>query len=371
MAIGMARQGGIGVIHKKMSVVQQAEMVTKVKRSEAGMIVDPITLRRDASLQQADQLMAEYRISGVPIVESNGRLVGILTNRDLRFEEDYSKRVEDLMTKDDLVTVPVGTTLEEAREILRHHKVEKLLVVDENYILQGLITIKDITKKLEYPNAAKDSLGRLRVAAAVGVSQDFEARAAALVQAGVDALVLDSAHGHSQGIWDALEYLKESYEVDVVAGNIATAEAAQALIERGADAVKVGIGPGSICTTRVVTGVGMPQLSAILDVAQIAGVAGVPLIADGGIKMTGDVPKAVAAGASSVMVGSMLAGTSESPGEDILRDGRRYKGVPGDGFLGRDGGRRDRLERGPLTFRRTPKSSYPKGLRGWWPTRGR
>ena len=359
MAIGMARQGGIGVIHKKMSVAQQAEMVTKVKRSEAGMIVDPITLRRDASLQQADQLMAEYRISGVPIVESNGRLVGILTNRDLRFEEDYSKRVEDLMTKDDLVTVPVGTTLEEAKEILRHHKVEKLLVVDENYTLQGLITIKDITKKLEYPNAAKDSLGRLRVAAAVGVSQDFEARAAALVQAGVDALVLDSAHGHSQGILDALEYLKESYEVDVVAGNIATAEAAQALIERGADAVKVGIGPGSICTTRVVTGVGMPQLSAILDVAQIASVAGVPLIADGGIKMTGDVPKAVAAGASSVMVGSMLAGTSESPGEDILRDGRRYKAYRGMGSLGAmAGGSADRY------FQEDAKKLVPEGIEG-------
>ncbi len=362
MAIGMARQGGIGVIHKKMSVERQAEMVTKVKRSEAGMIVDPITLTKEASLQQADTMMGEYRISGVPIIEESpkgGRLVGILTNRDMRFEEDYSKRVEDLMTKDNLVTVPVGTTLEEAREILKQHKVEKLLVVDNDYILQGLITIKDIMKKLEYPFAAKDSLGRLRVAAAVGVSQDFEARAAALVRAGVDALVLDSAHGHSQGILDALEYLKESYSVDVIAGNIATAEAAEALIERGADAVKVGIGPGSICTTRVVTGVGMPQLTAILEVAQVASVAGVPLIADGGIKMTGDVPKAVAAGASSVMVGSMLAGTSESPGENILRDGRRYKAYRGMGSMGAmAGGSADRY------FQEDAKKLVPEGIEG-------
>ena len=254
MAIALARQGGIGVLHKKLPVQAQAEMVTKVKRSEAGMIVDPITLTRDATLQQAEDLMREYRISGVPIIEGNGRLVGILTNRDLRFETDYRRRVEELMTKDNLVTVPVGTTLEQARDILKNHKVEKLLVVDDAYMLKGLITIKDITKKFAYPSAAKDDLGRLRVAAAVGVSGDLEARATALVRAGVDVLVLDSAHGHSQGILDALTYLKESFRVDVVAGNIATAEAAQALIERGADGVKVGIGPGSICTTRVVTG---------------------------------------------------------------------------------------------------------------------
>jgi IMP dehydrogenase len=238
MAISMARQGGVGVIHKKMGVQAQAEMVTKVKRSEAGMIVDPITLTRDATLQQAEDLMRDYRISGVPIVERDGRLVGILTNRDLRFETDYTKQVDALMTKDNLVTVPVGTTLEQARDILKGHKVEKLLVVDAHYMLKGLITIKDITKNLEYPLAAKDSLGRLRVAAAVGVSGDLEARADALVRAGVDALVLDSAHGHSQGILDALVYLKESYDVDVVAGNIATAEAAEALIDRGADALK-------------------------------------------------------------------------------------------------------------------------------------
>ena len=359
LAIAIARLGGVGVVHKKMSVEAQAEMVLKVKRSEAGMIVDPITLTRDATLQQAEDMMREYRISGVPIVERDGRLEGILTNRDLRFETDYSKRVENLMTRDNLVTVPVGTTLEQARDILKRHKVEKLLVVDEAYKLRGLITIKDITKKLEFPDAAKDGLGRLRVAAAVGVSQDLEARAAALVKAGVDALVLDSAHGHSQGILDALKYLKESFDVDVVAGNIATAEGAEALIEAGADAVKVGIGPGSICTTRVVTGVGMPQLTAIMEVASVAREAGVPLIADGGVKTTGDVPKAIAAGADSVMVGSMLAGTTEAPGETILRDGRRYKAYRGMGSLGAmAGGSADRY------FQEDAKKLVPEGIEG-------
>ena len=359
MAIAMARQGGIGVIHKKMTVEQQADMVQKVKRSESGMIVDPITLTREATLQQADDMMREYRISGVPIVEKDGRLVGILTNRDLRFEDDFSKSIETLMTKDDLITVPVGTTLEEARDLLKKHKIEKLLVVDDNYMLRGLITIKDISKKLEFPNAAKDKLGRLRVAAAVGVSNDLEARADALVKAGVDALVLDSAHGHSQGILDALRYLKESFKVDIVAGNIATAEAAEDLIKRGADAVKVGIGPGSICTTRVVTGVGMPQLSAIIEVAEIATEAGVPVIGDGGIKMTGDVPKAIVAGADTVMVGSMLAGTSEAPGEDILRDGRRYKAYRGMGSLGAmSGGSADRY------FQEDAKKLVPEGIEG-------
>ncbi len=359
MAIALARQGGIGVLHKKMPVEQQAEMVLKVKRSEAGMIVDPITLHRNATLQDAEDLMREYKISGIPIVERDGKLVGILTNRDLRFESNYNRPVEDLMTRENLITVPVGTTLEEARDILRRHKVEKLLVVDDDYLLRGLITIKDIMKKLEFPYAAKDELGRLRVAAAVGVSQDLEARAQALVNAGVDALVLDSAHGHSQGILDALSYLKESFELDVLAGNIATAEAARDLIERGADAVKVGIGPGSICTTRVVTGVGMPQLTAILDVYKLAHTAGVPVIADGGIKATGDVPKAIAAGADCVMVGSMLAGTSESPGEDILRDGRRYKAYRGMGSLGAmSGGSADRY------FQEDAKKLVPEGIEG-------
>lgn len=360
MAIALARQGGIGVIHKKMGVAAQAEMVRKVKRSESGMIVDPITLHRDATIGEADKLMGEYKISGVPIVEPDGRLLGILTNRDLRFEDDFTKKVDTLMTKENLVTVPVGTTLEEAKEILRQHKIEKLLVVDDAYHLQGLITIKDIMKKLEYPHAAKDALGRLRVAAAVGVAHDLAERAEALVQAGVDVLVLDSAHGHSQGILDALSELKATYgEVDVIAGNIATAEAAAALIERGADAIKVGIGPGSICTTRVVTGVGMPQLSAIMDCARVARAAHVPLIGDGGIKLTGDVPKALAAGADTVMVGSMLAGTSEAPGEDILRDGRRYKVYRGMGSLGAmKGGSADRY------FQEDSKKLVPEGIEG-------
>ena len=359
MAIAMARQGGIGVVHKKLAVEQQAEMVRKVKRSESGMIVDPITLGPEASIGEADRLMGEYRISGVPIVDPNGRLLGILTNRDLRFEDDMTKRVDELMTKEDLVTVPVGTTLEQAREILKRHKVEKLLVVDEAFMLRGLITIKDITKRIAYPNAAKDALGRLRVAAAVGVARDLEARAAALVEAGVDALVLDSAHGHSEGILDALTYLKASYPVEVVAGNVATADAAQDLIALGADAIKVGIGPGSICTTRVVTGVGMPQLTAILNVAAVTRAAGVPLIADGGIKYSGDIAKALAAGADCVMLGSMLAGTSEAPGEDILRDGRRYKAYRGMGSMGAmsDGG-------GDRYFQEDAKKLVPEGIEG-------
>lgn len=359
MAIAMARHGGLGVIHKKMPLELQAEMVRKVKRSESGMIVDPITLQRGATLAEAEHLMAEYKISGVPIIEPDGRLVGILTNRDLRFETDHSKNVEELMTSKDLVTVPVGTTLEGAVAILKHHKVEKLLVVDDDYILRGLITIKDITKKLEYPDATKDSLGRLRVAAAVGVAHDLEARAAALVEAGADALVLDSAHGHSQSLLDALVYLKESYPIDVVAGNVVTADGARALIERGADGVKVGVGPGSICTTRVVTGVGMPQLSAVLDVAAVAQAADVPLVADGGIKFSGDLAKALAAGADSAMMGSMLAGTSEAPGEDILRDGRRYKAYRGMGSLGAmAGGSADRY------FQEDAKKLVPEGIEG-------
>ena len=359
MAIAMARQGGIGVVHKKMSVDAQADTVRKVKRSESGMIVDPITLPPTATIGDAERLMGEYRISGVPIVASDQRLLGILTNRDLRFEDDMSRSVSELMTKEGLITVAAGTTLEEAREILRGHKVEKLLVVDEAFRLTGLITIKDITKKLAYPNAAKDELGRLRVAAAVGVSFDLADRARALVEAGADALVLDSAHGHSEGILDALAFLKSSFDVDVVAGNVATADAARDLIALGADAIKVGIGPGSICTTRVVTGVGMPQLSAIMAVAEVTAAAGVPLIADGGIKHTGDVAKAIAAGADTVMVGSMLAGTSEAPGEDLLRDGRRYKAYRGMGSMGAmAGGSADRY------FQEDAKKLVPEGVEG-------
>jgi IMP dehydrogenase len=362
MAIAMARQGGIGVLHKKLSPDAQAEMVVRVKRSESGMIQDPITLTQDATLGDAERLMRTYRISGVPIVDAGGKLIGILTNRDLRFEDDLSLRVSERMTRDNLVTAAEGTTLETARDILKRHRLEKLPVVDPEGRLTGLITIKDIQKKLDYPHAAKDAFGRLRVAAAVGVSHDLEARSAALVRAGVDALVLDSAHGHSQGILDALSYLKESFEVDVVAGNVATREAAAALLEHGADAVKVGIGPGSICTTRVVTGVGMPQLTAILDVAAVTRAAGVPLIADGGVKVTGDVPKAIAAGADCVMVGSMLAGTSEAPGEDILRDGRRYKAYRGMGSLGAMAGE------GPSSaeryFQEGSKKLVPEGIEG-------
>lgn len=338
MAVALARNGGIGVIHKKMAVAEQADQVRKVKRSESGMITDPITLPKGSLVADAERLMSEYRISGVPIIEADGRLAGILTNRDLRFVDDHSQPVDGLMTSDNLITVPAGTTLEQARQILSRHKVEKLPVVDEDFHLIGLITIKDIMKKIAHPHAAKDAHGRLLVAAAVGVSTDLEERAAALVEAGVDALVLDSAHGHSQGILDALKWLKSSYEVPVIAGNIATAEAALDLAAEGADAVKVGIGPGSICTTRVVTGVGMPQLSAIMDVAAALAGSGVRIIADGGVKQTGDFPKALAAGADVVMVGSMLAGTTEAPGEDILREGRRYKAYRGMGSLGAMGG---------------------------------
>jgi len=369
MAIAMARNGGIGVIHKKMPVEVQAEMVRKVKRSESGMIVDPITLGKDATVGDAHRLMREYRISGVPIVEPDGRLAGILTNRDLRFEDDMSRNVTELMTSEGLITVPVGTTLEQAREVLKRHKVEKLLVVDDDGRLRGLITIKDINKAVEYPHAAKDSLGRLRVAAAVGVSADLEARAAALVEAGVDVLVLDSAHGHSQGILDALSYLKESFSVEVVAGNVATAEAAADLVERGADGIKVGVGPGSICTTRVVTGVGMPQLSAILAVADVTRGAGVTLIADGGIKYSGDIAKALAAGADSVMMGSLLAGTTEAPGEEVLPRAAATRPTAAWAAWGRW-----RAAAPTGTSRRTPRtapSSCPRASRASWPTRDR
>ncbi len=359
MAVTIARLGGIGVIHKKMGVAEQAEMVRKVKRSESGMITDPITLPPGSLVSEAEHLMSGYRISGVPIVDAAGHLVGILTNRDLRFVTDHSQPVDRFMTSENLVTVPVGTTLDEAREILSRNRIEKLPVVDDEGRLAGLITIKDIMKSIEYPAAAKDDRGRLLVAGAVGVSSDLEERAAALVEAGVDALVLDSAHGHSQGIIDSLKWLKSKWDVDVIAGNIATAEAATALADAGADAVKVGIGPGSICTTRVVTGVGMPQLSAIMEVAGALAGSGIRVIADGGIKQTGDIPKAIAAGADSVMVGSMLAGTTEAPGEDILRDGRRYKAYRGMGSMGAmGGGSADRY------FQEGSSKLVPEGIEG-------
>ena len=359
MAVALAREGGIGVIHKNMPIDAQAEMVRKVKRSESGMIVDPITLPAHATVADADRLMGEYRISGVPITDPAGKLLGIITNRDMRFVDDLSTPVGDVMTREHLVTVPVGTTLEQAHEIFKQNRIEKLLVTDEAGLLRGLITIKDLTKRVKYPNAAKDELGRLRVAAAIGVSADLMERTAALVAAGVDVLVLDSAHGHSQGILSALGKVKEQFDVDVIAGNIATRSGARDLILAGADAVKVGIGPGSICTTRVVTGVGVPQITAIFEASAAAMEAGIPIIADGGIKQTGDVPKAIAAGANVVMMGSMLAGTDEAPGETILRDGRRYKSYRGMGSLGAmDQGSSDRY------FQSGNRKFVPEGIEG-------
>jgi IMP dehydrogenase len=364
MAIAMARAGGIGILHKNMAFETQAEMVRKVKRSESGMIVDPITLPPQALLEDAENLMQEYRISGVPIVDQNGTLLGIVTNRDLRFEDDLTRRVDAIMTREDLITVPQGTTLESARAMFRQHKVEKLLVVDSSYRLTGLMTIKDLQKRLDYPNAAKDSLGRLLVGAAVGISKDFEARAEALVAAGVDVLVLDSAHGHSKNILDGVRMLKKTYpKLEVIAGNVATADGAAALVDAGVDAVKSGIGPGSICTTRVVTGVGVPQISAIMDCVSKAG--DVPIIADGGIKQTGDIPKAIAAGASSVMIGGLFAGTDEAPGETILREGRKYKTYRGMGSAGAmSAGSSDRY------FQSGSRKFVPEGIEGIVPYKG-
>jgi IMP dehydrogenase len=331
-AIAMARLGGIGVIHKNMDVDSQVLQVKKVKKSESGIIIDPIFISPDATVAQADAMMGEYKISGVPVVDETKKLIGIITNRDMRFISDMSMLVRDVMTPAPLVTASKGTTLEEAAKVLQEHKIEKLPIVEDDGTLAGLITIKDIEKKEQYPNANKDEFGRLRVAAAIGVGQMD--RATALAEAGVDVLVLDSAHGHSQGIIDTVKAIKAKLDVDVVAGNIATGEAAKDLIEAGADAVKVGIGPGSICTTRIVAGVGVPQISAIDEVAQVANAMGVPVIADGGIKYSGDVAKALAVGASSVMLGSALAGTYEAPGEMIIYNGRQFKEYRGMGSIG-------------------------------------
>jgi IMP dehydrogenase len=334
LAIALAQEGGIGIVHKNLPVEAQAEEVDRVKRSEAGMIVDPVTMRPDQSIREALDVMARYKISGVPVTDSQGHLVGILTNRDLRFEESLDKKIRDLMTKENLITVPEGTTLEQAKAQLHQHRIEKVLVVDPAGNLKGLITVKDIQKAIQYPNACKDELGRLRVGAAVGSSGDYLERAAALVRAKVDLLVLDSSHAHSRGVLDATAKLRESFpEVKLIVGNVATAEGTRALIERGADAVKVGIGPGSICTTRVVTGAGVPQVTAIVDCARAAADHGIPIIADGGIKFSGDLPKAIAAGAQSVMIGSLFAGTEESPGETILYQGRTFKAYRGMGSL--------------------------------------
>jgi IMP dehydrogenase len=334
LAIALAREGGIGVVHRNLPPEAQAAEVDKVKRSEAGMIVEPVTLPPDARVADALALMESYRISGVPITSEDGRLLGILTNRDLRFEDDAERPVTELMTSRDLVTVPVGTTLEEARAALHRHKVEKLPVVDEGGVLKGLITVKDIQKRSQYPLATKDEQGRLRVAAAVGTGREGLERAEALAAEEVDVLVVDTSHGHSQGVVETVRELKERFDIPVVAGNVATPEGAEALIDAGADAVKAGMGPGGICTTRVVAGIGMPQVTAVYDCAQVAARHDVPLIADGGIRFSGDIAKAIAAGADSVMVGGLLAGTDESPGEVVFHQGEQYKEYRGMGSLG-------------------------------------
>lgn len=365
MAIVMARAGGIGVIHKNMSIDRQAAEVDRVKRSESGMILDPITLSPAASLREAVALMNRFKISGVPIVDG-GRLVGIITNRDLQFESNLDRPLREAMTKKNLVTAPVGTTLDEAEQILGEHRIEKLPVVDSEGNLRGLITVKDIHKRREFPNANKDQHGRLRVAAAIGAI-NYEVRARALVDAGVDVLIIDTAHGHSEGVLKATADVRERFpEVQLVAGNIATRSGARALAERGVDAIKVGVGPGSICTTRVVTGIGVPQLTAILDAVDGAGE--VPIIADGGIKYSGDIVKALSAGASSVMMGSMLAGTEESPGESILMEGRRFKMIRGMGSLSamQDGSADRYFQEGEMSA----KKLVPEGIEGRVPYKG-
>jgi IMP dehydrogenase len=367
MAIAMARAGGIGALHKNMTIGGQAAEVDRVKRSESGMILKPITLRPNDTVREATALMQRFRISGVPIVDEDERLVGIITNRDLQFERNLDRPPREAMASEGLVTAREGTTLDEAEQILGRNRIEKLPVVDGDGVLKGLITIKDIHKRRQYPDANKDRFGRLRVAAAIGAAGDYLVRAKALIEAGVDAIIIDTAHGHSDGVLRATETVREAFaDVQLVAGNIATREAAEALVERGVDAVKVGVGPGSICTTRVVTGVGVPQLTAVFDAVDGAG--DVPVIADGGIKYSGDAVKALAAGASSVMMGSMLAGTEESPGETFLLEGRRFKMVRGMGSLSamQDGSADRYFQEGELS----PKKLVPEGIEGRVPYRG-
>lgn len=366
MAISMAREGGIGIIHKNMTIAEQASEVDKVKRSENGVITNPFSLTEEHTLRDADELMGKYKISGVPICDEENHLIGIITNRDLRFEVNFDKKIKEAMTSENLITAPEGTTHEEAQEILRMHKIEKLPIVDKDNHLKGLITIKDIEKAVRYPNAAKDSSGRLLCGAAIGVTADCLERVQALVEAGVDVVVLDSAHGHSRGIINKVKEVKAAYpELQLIAGNIATAEAAEALIKAGADAIKVGIGPGSICTTRVVAGIGVPQVTAIADVYEVAKNYNIPVIADGGIKYSGDIVKAVAAGADVIMVGSLLAGCEESPGEFELYQGRRFKVYRGMGSLAAmEKGSKDRY------FQSGSKKLVPEGVEGRVPYKG-
>lgn len=366
LAIAIAREGGIGVIHRNMPPERQAFEVDKVKKSESGMIVDPITISPDAPISEALALMERYRISGVPVTV-NGKLVGIITNRDLKFERDFTKKVEDVMTKERLITAREGITLGEAQEILHKYKIEKLPIVDNDFNLKGLITIKDIEKKIKYPNACKDHIGRLRVAAAVGVGEAAIYRVELLINAGVDAIVIDTAHGHSKAVIETLKELKRRFDIDIIAGNIATREAAEDLIEAGADAVKVGIGPGSICTTRIVAGAGVPQLTAIMECYSVTSKYNIPLIADGGIKYSGDITKALAAGAHCIMIGSLFAGTNEAPGEIILYQGRSYKTYRGMGSLGAmQGGSSDRYRQESVK----PEKLVPEGVEGRVPYRG-
>jgi IMP dehydrogenase len=366
-AISMAQEGGIGIIHRNLSISDQAIEVDKVKKSESGMILHPITMHPDQKIYEALEIMKKYRISGVPITK-DGKLVGILTNRDLRFEKRLDEKISAVMTKDHLITVPVGTTLEASKEILHKNRIEKLLVVDEHNNLKGLITIKDIEKMRKYPNSCKDHLGRLRVGAAIGPGKDREARVEALIQAGVDVLVIDTAHGHSKDVLDAAQDIKENFpDCQLIGGNVATKEGALDLIRAGVDAVKVGVGPGSICTTRVIAGVGIPQISAIMETAEVSEKYGVPIIADGGIKFSGDITKAVAAGAHSVMIGNVFAGTDESPGEIVLYQGRSYKVYRGMGSLeAMKEGSRDRYLQGEADDAKL----VPEGIEGRVPYRG-
>ncbi|MCC9165943.1 IMP dehydrogenase [Pontibacter harenae] len=369
LAIAMAQEGGIGIIHKNMSIKKQAEQVRKVKRSESGMIMDPITLEDSATLGDAVQIMTEHKIGGIPVVDGEGKLTGIITNRDLRFEKDLTQKVSSIMTSKNLITAEKGTDLAKAEDILQQYKIEKLPVVDENQKLVGLITYKDILKKKDRPNACKDEYGRLRVGAAVGVTPDVLDRIKALVDAGVDVISVDTAHGHSKGVLDSVRNIKQHFpDLDVIAGNVATAEGAKALADAGADAVKVGVGPGSICTTRVIAGIGVPQLSAVLEAAKGLEGTGVPIIADGGIKFSGDVVKALAGGASTVMVGSLLAGTEEAPGEVILYEGRKFKTYRGMGSVeAMEEGSKDRYFQGAET---DVKKLVPEGIVGRVPYKG-